>query len=239
MPSQEEFYRERVASARKRHQESREALEKVRSLLLKADRQYHRAGPEARKWHKVLENLEASLDECKSRVTVTATELRRFEGKLAALLAGDEIPAGAPTPAPPENADVDIDSPWPSPMDLEEACLLRERIDEGEIHDKKLEARLELSNQLGDTYDVDKSGDLPRRQLALRGAIDKISRRDFDGMSYEEVKLVLACRSLLTSRLEPTPRDGRLKRIIDGASRVLKQRKAAFEAEEGRGNPAP
>lgn len=228
MPSHEEFYHERLTTARKRHKESLEALAKVRLLLAKADVQYRRDPASARKWHKVLENLEASLDECKSRVNVTEVELRRLEAKSAA---GGLSEASEEVSKPTPPSDIDMDSPWPAPMNLEEACLLQEKIDAGEIHDKHVEAELELSNQLGENYEPDESGKIPRRQHVLRGAIDKISRRDYDGMSYDEVKIVLACESLLTSRLEPTPRDERLKRIIAGASRVLRQRKAAFESD--------
>ncbi|MCF6283712.1 MAG: hypothetical protein L3K26_00760 [Candidatus Hydrogenedentes bacterium] len=88
---------------------------------------------------------------------------------------------------------------------------------------------MELANQLGETYDKDESGRVPRRQLALRSAIDKIRPQQVDAMAYEEIGLVLDCHSLLTSRREPTARDQRLKRILDGSVKILRRRKAELE----------
>lgn len=240
MDPKEAYYREQVEGARNRHRTAGEALAKVRELLAKADEEYRRAPQGDRQWHRVVDNLETSLDEAKSRLNVAEIETQRFEEKLAAYLAqregADEEPVVERITLTPAN---DIDAPWPAPMSLEEASVLREQLDSGTIQDTVVEARLELSNQLGEAYEKDESGKVPRRQLALRAAIEKINQGHYDKMTYDEIKLVLACRKLLTSRLEPKPRDERLKRIIDGASRVLLRRKEALEAEFKRNEGTP
>ena len=79
--------------------------------------------------------------------------------------------------------------------------------------------------------DVEVSGPISevRRQLVLRAAIDKVGKRAFDDMTLDEIKLLMACHSLLTSRLEPTLRDQRLRRILDTAIKILQKRKDAME----------
>ena len=49
------------------------------------------------------------------------------------------------------------------------------------------------------------------------------------GGDVDEVKLLMACHALLTSRLEPTMRDQRLRRILDGAIKILQKRKDSME----------
>ena len=60
-------------------------------------------------------------------------------------------------------------------------------------------------------------------------AIDKVGKQAFDEMTLDEIKLLMACHSLLTSRLEPTMRDQRLRRILDGAIKILQKRKDSME----------
>jgi len=239
MNANEAYYRERVESARKRYIVAQQALEKVRGLLEKADEEYRR---EPRKWHRVVDDLEASLDVAKGRVTAAEIEVQRFEEKLTELLGRvDDAEGEIPQPGP--GAALDIDSPWPERMNLEEASLLRDKIDSGAVADRRIEAGLEFSNQLGTTCERGPSGKVPRRQLALRAAIDKIVQGSCGTMTCQEIRLVLACRALLETRLEPTQGDLRLRGIIDAALPDLLRHKEALEqtgrAEGGDGAQSP
>lgn len=225
---------DRLAAARSRCAQDLVALEKVRDLLTKADERRLREPQDARKWNKVLENLENSLDLSKARYEQSQAELHRLEREIKSV-SGAEAPPYEESVA---GAQVEADG-WSDTMrklgglNLEQASQLQMEIDAGEIVDQELEAGLALANQFRDDGGEAASEAIEnRRQLALRAAIDKISKRQFDLMSLDEIKLVLACHSLLTSRLEPTPRDQRLRRILDGASKILQKRKTALEAQE-------
>ena len=225
--------RDKIATTQKKYLEAVESVEQVRILLSKADARRLNEPDDARKWHRVLNNLEISLDESKKRVQLFALEIQRTEGELEKLSRlSPEEDADFTETLPSESSaesDWDVKVHQVKAMSLEESALLQEQIDSGEVCDKQLEASLELANQIGEEKPAEVDGDNTRRQIALRAAIDKIRKSRIDTMTYEEIKLVLACRTLLTSRLEPKDRDQRLKRIIDGASRVLQRRKIALE----------
>ena len=181
---------------------------------------------------KVLENLETSLDDTKKRVSAAELELLRLERELKDFRQhverGDEVGTDVA-----DLANLPVEQPERlGPQNLEEAAGLENALIETGGGDPQLAASLELANQMGETYEIDEAGQTPRRQEALRGAIAKISQRQFDAMSHDEVKLLLACHSLLTRRLAPTPRDQRLKRILDGAIRVLERRKSDLDGED-------
>ncbi len=211
-----------LASARARSAEDLAALEKVRDLLAKADERRVREPEEARKWNKVLENLENSLDLTKARYEQSLVEVERIA---AAEQEPVEVEKSEDTPA----------DQWSDTirkverLNLEEASQLQSEIDQGHIHDMQLEAGLALANQLSEREEEEAIGVENRRQAVLRAAIDKIKKQQFNMMSLEEIKLVLACHSLLTSKLEPTSRDQRLRRILDGASKILQRRKGEME----------
>jgi len=223
-----------LAAAKIRLSEDQEALEKVRGLLRKADERRLREPEDIRKWNKVIENLENSLALIKARHGASEAEVERIERELESMGADVAQFTAAPVPG-----SADGEKPadqWTDTMrtveglNLEQACQLQKDIDDGEIRDKQLEAGLALVNQMGSGEDTPTSGTSEnRRQLVLRAAIDKISKRQFDMMSLDEIKLVMACHSLLTSRLEPTSRDQRLRRILDGAIKILQRRKDEME----------
>jgi hypothetical protein len=230
-----------LAEARAKCAEDLRALNRVRELLSKADEKRTLEPEEARKWNRVLENLENSLDLTRSRFQLSEARVQRLESDIARVTRDTGGGAGTPAAvAAPQGADAPV-SDWDHTMsevgalNLEEASLLQSRIDSGEIHDEQLEAGLELANQMreGGAAEVAVEGEgsaqEQRRQLVLRAAIEKIRKQQFDQMSLDEVKLVIACHSLLTSRLEPTPRDQRLRRILDGAIKILQRRKDEME----------
>ncbi len=224
--------RRSIDEARARHGAALEAVAKVKELLAKADQRRLKEPQDARKWHRVLENLETSLDDTKKRVSAAELELLRLERELKELRQhverGEEVDSAAV-----DSVIFSVEQPeGPGPRNLEEAARLESSISGSGGGDIHLAARLELANQMGETYEIDDAGQTPRRQEALRGAIAKISQRKFDSMSHDEIKLVVACHSLLTRRLAPTPRDQRLKRILDGAIRVLERRKSDLDGDD-------
>ena len=222
-----------LEQARARCAEDLRALEEVRGLLAKADERRLQEPEEARKWNRVLENLERSLDLTKARFERSDTLVRLLERNLDEMRTAHGGPSEAPVNVPSEPAEG-----WSATMkqvgamNLEQASELQSRIDSGEIHDAQLEAGLALANQMhaGDAVDPAQAEPTEqRRQLVLRGAIDKIGKQQFDQMGLDEIKLVIACHSLLTSRLNPTERDQRLRRILDGAIKILRRRKDEME----------
>lgn len=223
-----------LATARQRCEEDRLALERVRSLLGRADARRIQEPDEARKWNRVLENLECSLDLTRARYELSEANVKRLEQEAGRL--GVAEPMDVVAVPGPEGDQADA---WRATLrsveglTLEEASLLQSDIDAGTINDAQLEAGLALANQLRDDPEEAPESSEHRRQFILRAAIDKISRRRYDQMSLDEIKLVLACHSLLTSRLEPTARDQRLRRILDGAVKILQRRKVQMERVQG------
>lgn len=229
-----------LVAARESLAEDTKALEEVRGLLEKADERRRLEPDDARKWNRVLENLERSLDLIKARherseMAVQVLE-REWEQVRTGVLEATEKPlppASAPALARPELAVAD--ERWAATLErlealnLEQASALQSQIDTGEIRDEQLEAGLALANQIRPDMEADSRGPEARRQLLLRAAIDKIRKQRFDLMALEEIHMLLACHSLLTSRLEPTPRDQRLRRILDGAIKILRRRKEEME----------
>lgn len=225
--------REQVFKARAKLAEDLQAVDQVRVLLLKADERRISEPEDARKWNRVLENLENSLDQTRARYAYSHALTSQLEQALLEL----EHTVGQTQIELPEPPPAAIAEQWAATMEkvgamsLEEACVLQSRIDSGEIHDAALEAGLELANQMHAEAEIIENERVSdsRRQLVLRAAIDKVGKQAFDAMTLDEIKLLMACHSLLTSRLEPTMRDQRLKRILDGAIKILQKRKDAME----------
>ena len=223
--------RNQLARARTKLAEDLRAVDEVKVLLVKADERRLAEPVEARKWNRVLENLENSLDQTRARCAYSGVIAGQLEQACMQLEhASETLRIELPAPPPGDEA-----AQWTATLEkvgalnLEEASVLQSRIDAGEIHDTALEAGLTLANQM--RPDVEVSGPISevRRQLVLRAAIDKVGKQAFDDMTLDEIKLLMACHSLLTSRLEPTLRDQRLRRILDTAIKILQKRKDAME----------
>jgi len=210
------------------------ALEEVRGLLAKADERRLREPEEARKWNQVLEKLEKSLDLTKARYEQSERDVRRLEQEIRDLGGSPDVVV-SPLSGDGSSSESQDEDPWRSTLrqveslNLEQASQLQCKIDSGEIQDERLEAGLALANQMQAKVPEPEGGVESRRQLVLRRAIDKIGKRRYDLLSLDEINVVLACHSLLTSRLEPTPRDKRLRRILDGAIKILQRRKVEME----------
>lgn len=225
--------REQIFKARAKLAEDIQAVDRVKVLLIKADERRRNEPEEARKWNRVLENLENSLDQTRARHAYSHAVTIQLEQALLEL----EHAAGQTQIELPEPPPAEVAEQWTATMEkvgamsLEEACVLQSRIDSGEIHDAALEAGLELANQMHPDVELAEGERVPdsRRQAVLRAAIDKVGKQAFDSMTLDEIKLLMACHTLLTSRLEPTMRDQRMKRILDGAIKILQKRKDAME----------
>lgn len=220
-----------LAKARNRLAEDLRALDEVKVLLLKADEKCISEPGDARKWNRVLTNLEKSLDQTRARCAYSQVIVSQLEQATAELERAGTAPQIA-LPEPPPAAETEH---WAATlerveaMSLEEACALQSQIDAGEIQDMALEAGLALANQMHHVPEPDAALPEARRQQVLRAAIDKVSKQAFNDMTLDEIKLLMACHSLLTSRLEPSMRDQRLRRILDGAIKILRKRKDAME----------
>ena len=220
-----------LAKARNKLAEDLRALDEVNVLLLKADEKRLSEPGDARKWNRVLTHLEKSLDQTRARCAYSRVIVSQVEQAIADLESADAAPQiGLPAPPPTPEAEH-----WAATMEkvgamsLEEACVLQSQIDDGAIQDAELEAGLTLANQLHRDDEADRPLPEARRQLLLRAAIDKVSKQAFNDMNLDEIKLLMACHSLLTSRLEPSLRDQRLRRILDGAIKILRRRKEVLE----------
>lgn len=229
--------RRQLFKAKNKLEEDFRALDEVKVLLVKADERRISEPQDARKWNRVLENLENSLDHTRARCAYSQAIVAQLAQECAVFERALEE-AAPPAAVPPLNAEVVPVSEaeeWSATMEtvgalnLEEACVLQSKIDAGEIHDPSLEAGLALANQM--RHEPESESQMPevRRQLVLRAAIDKVGKQAFDEMTLDEIKLLMACHSLLTSRLEPTMRDQRLRRILDGAIKILQKRKDSME----------
>lgn len=229
--------RRQVAQAKSKLAADLRAVDEVKVLLLKADERRLSEPLEARKWNRVLSNLENSLDQTRARCAYTEALVKQLE--LAALEMESVLENVALAESPSLELPVAVPNKeaeqWTSTLEsvealnLEEACLLQSKIDAGEIQDVALEAGLALANQIRHEAEPESQVPEARRQLVLRAAIDKVGKQAFDEMTLDEIKLLMACHSLLTSRLEPTMRDQRLRRILDGAIKILQKRKDVME----------
>lgn len=223
--------------AKSKLEEDFRALDEVKVLLVKADERRLSEPQEARKWNRVLENLENSLDHTRARCAYSqaiVAQLARESAEFERSLEGTLPPVAVP-PLNTEILPVSEAEEWTATLEavgalnLEEASVLQSKIDAGEIHDPSLEAGLALANQMRHEPEAESQVPEVRRQLVLRAAIDKVGKQAFDDMTLDEIKLLMACHSLLTSRLEPTMRDQRLRRILDGAIKILQKRKDSME----------
>lgn len=227
--------RRQLHKAKAKLAEDLRALDEVKVLLLKADEKRLSEPQEARKWNRVLTQLETSLDQTRARCAYSSVIVSQLEQASAELERALESADAAPTLGLPEAPPPAETEHWAATlekveaMNLEEACVLQSQIDAGEIQDATLEAGLALANQLQHEPEIDTALPEARRQLVLRAAIDKVSKQAFNDMSLDEVKLLMACHVLLTSRLEPSMRDQRLRRILDGAIKILRKRKDVME----------
>lgn len=218
---------------------ARAVLEEIKHLLKKADARRKTEPAHLRRWNSVLDNLEFSLDEAKARLEACERELERM-GAAAAQYEGSPVQDKAPwlsesAPDLDEHERHLLQAPIEqlSKCSLEEISLVQSHLMDQSAEEnpeaEHLLGRLELANQVREDPIGPAKPEDPnqcRKQLLLRGAIDKIQSNHIDTMLPEETQLVLSCYSLLTRRLNPTPKDERLIRILGAAIKVIKRRRA-------------
>lgn len=211
-------------------------IEEVRTLLARADQRLREDPENRRRWLSVVENLEASLIELRARQQRNEIELKQAETSQATPTREPQL--GHPLT---ESSTHLLESVAAMPlvsasaMTLEQAARIESLCREGgggELNDTRraqVLARVELANQSPPTY-TDDAEELPARrtQLALRGAIDKIQHGRIDTMTSDEVRMTVACYDLIRRRVNPTPSDQRLTRILGAAINILNRKHAEF-----------
>jgi len=226
-------------------------LGRILQLLDKADarrrEETHRPG----RWNRVLDNLEASLDEAKARLEACRLDMAWTEREREKL--GQGVSAEREGEPPPQERQTSAERGELPPLSqasleaardilnmpleeigaltLEAVALVHSEVGEGNEtprspQERRLLGRLELANQWRSAPPAPPDGSAfqPRRQRTLRAAVEKIKTSRLDTLTPDEVRLVISCHALLTRNLKQNPREERLKRILDGAVKVLRQR---------------
>ena len=217
-------------------------LDNVRRLLAKADDRRRREPDRMDRWNQVLDNLETCLDETRARLERCKVTIKLEERRLEALRTGESLreiePATPPEPLPPppgigimtaQAAQRILNMPLDEigKLSLEEVAMLqdslvRENMAAAMPDNERFAARIEYANQTATMSDDLEDN---RKQSTLRAAIEKISTNRIAQMTEQEMRVVIACRDLLTRRLTTSPRDERLKRILGAAVKRLIARK--------------
>lgn len=245
MGAKKEDIQRLIAAHKVRQDEARLAMEKIKALLAKADIRRHREPQNVRRWNEVLDHLEASLDEARSRIESGQLEAQRLQSMLRDIQfsgkTDEEINLGSfagqgsapPSAGNTERALLNASFLELGKFSLEQIALVQSNLMEENsartAAAEQLLGRVELANQVRDEGAAAtnaSTANYERRQLLLRTAIDKIQTNRVDTMTGEEVRLVISCHSLLSRRLRPTPKDERLVRILSAAIKVLQRKHA-------------
>lgn len=220
--SQQSSERERLMEKR---EEYARKLEEVRTLLAKADARLKEDPENRKRWLSVVENLEASLTEVRARLEAADNDLR---------LMGSGGVSAPPPDIHQRSANVvenvlEISLGDLSRLSVEDIAKAQGECQhtggDAERRGRAL-ARLELANQMRAEAPAQDEGDLPSRrsQIALRSALNKIQTGRIATMTGEEIRMTVACYELMVRRVNPSPSDLRLKRILSGAINILQRR---------------
>ncbi len=239
----------RLSILREREGESRLQVEKLYGLLEKADQRRKGEPQNVSHWNSVLDNLESALDEARARLVSIQAEMGQLEKQLREVPAAAPSPASTgevvlDAPDLPPGGDIslsnsgrdaakqilDMSLSQIGALNLQEVSILHSQVtadisDPNSSHFGQLMGKLEYANQCPESQDGDLANDPEqRRQQALRNAIDKIGTNRLDELSEGEIRMVLTCHDLLTRKLKSTPREERLRRVLDAAVKVLRRR---------------
>jgi hypothetical protein len=218
----------------------RATIERIRSLLVRADARRMEDSADARRWHATLNNLERTFDEANVQLAECETriegEKRRaaYKAELDSVVSSVGDPASLSRSAPAKSL---IGSPMAQvavqrvedrelheldDVSLEEAAFVQAAINEGAGTDHELDRiaalarKLEFANQTrAETAQSSASGTNARSQLTLRSAVDKIVSGKLKTVTLEEFELVLGCFMVLQRRIDPGPADVRLREILE------------------------
>lgn len=202
----------------------------TREVIRKADARRAQDG-DTRKWNRVLDNLERSLDQLRVRVRSTRDQLQTVEQELRRARSdqqGIALESDSVAPAPlPREIQNDLNIEPGSLESLVKASVALENFATVGAADPDramlLEAEIELANQTGSVVPAPESGER-RSQLALRSAIGKIQGNRIADMTPEELSLTVHCHNLLSRRVNPSLGDQRLVRLLGAAIRVLQRK---------------
>lgn len=232
--------KERDRLARQR-EELLQRVEEVRILLTKADARLREDPGNRKRWMGVVDNLEASLTEVRARLAGVEADLNLVEkGTPPPHVSAAAIPGPRSIPGAGAVAQTLLQMPIPqlAKLTIEELSKASGQCESGALDDEtrgRAQARVELANQLRPEAPPREETELPssRSQLALRAALSKIQTGRIDQMTEEEIQMTVSCYELMVRRVNPTPADMRLKRILSGAIFVLqkKQTEAANRAK--------
>ncbi len=257
MPQSLEELENRFEDLNLRKGQDEDAIVKIKGLLRKADRRRLSETGNHRKWDSVLDNLECSLDETKNRLEATSLQLTLVKRNIQEMRE-----FGVANPLPEIARDTAAADTNPAfgvaknilsmsiedlaNLSLEDVAKLHDEIsvdfsgDFG-LGDTDVGGRLELANQTrkneapppgGPRADIEN-----RRQKTLREAIGKFQRKDFEKITQEELQITLICHALLRRRVDPSPKDLRLTRMLAGCIKMLDREKARIERAKKR--PVP
>ena len=227
----------------------------IQDLLKKADRRRCEEPDNSHRWNRVLDNLERCLDEAKAHVGRCQLEI----GRIQRTLQDEQESADRTDSAPPQSESMPLEAPSATTLDaarrilsmsveemsaltLEEVALLHgqlanENVTLIEQDTAGVLSRIELANQLQAAPPPSASEDTGaperRRQVLLRGAIDKICAHQLHNMTEEEARLVISTHALLVRRLTSNPKDERLKHILGAAVNILSNRLQAEKRSKG------
>ena len=207
-------------------------VEEIRGLLAKADTRLREDPENRRRWLGVIENLENSLVEVKARLEHVEMSIQRGETQTDAQA---EAPRTASSISLSDSGIRLVENVLSMPV-LEVSKLTLEDLahtqaksdDPGPTPEQRARAaaRIEMANQLRPAPPASTDTEIPsqRSQLLLRAAIDKIQSGRIETMSPDELRVIAACHELMVRRVNPTPSDLRLKRILGGAINILQRR---------------
>lgn len=224
-----------------------ELVEHIRGLLARADERRAAEPQNARKWNKVLDNLEAALDEAKAKLEHCERRLederRRYDGvpggnafpdptRQAAAPAAAPVDEGGGSPAEAAAAQFLLSTPLETveSVPLEQVALAQNylawRNDAGHSdgEDRRLAGRIELAIQGGNpTPPPSPSDSERRRQQALRVVVDKIAAGAVDSLTLREVDLAAACYAVLCRKPDADLSERRLKELLHRALLEVEQ----------------
>ncbi len=208
-------------------------LAEVHRLLKRADARRVAPNEDRSKWNQVIDNLEKSLNDLRSKESLIESELRA-----ARRLLQQDLAEGAETATAQVSirstaelsratsvehlAEHILDEPVRTVDDLslEQMSRLKSHLTDGagtaqeEKEQAALLSRVEQVNQMQPRM-IKPKAEENRHQFILRAAIDKLKSEKLDVVSYGELKLLFACYSLLSKRLEPTANDRYLQKLLE------------------------
>ena len=211
-------------------------MNQIKELLAKADERRASESGDPRRWNSVLNHLETSLDDARKRLDRCEAVIRQVETQAGISPSTGETftsteEGGAEGGVPFIELDPDkaveqvlaMSLSDLSQLTMEQVAMLHARLPEKEpsLDGEQMQqaaARLELANQTRGTV----TGTPPQRsrymerrnQLLLRATLEKVRQNRLADVTHEEKLLLTNCLELLCRRLEPDPREERIKAML-------------------------